>query len=304
MRAASADQAGVGARSGLPQSVVAAEGPFNRSNVQHNSQYVRTVNNAPVTMRDFRGNPLLNTNSQPITVVPKHRSQCPGGSSAAPCLRFQGIERTVTSSGMTLYYSWEWDSASGDRPGFVWLYELASRPATDIAFAAGNGSDPNDPQNPPPAYTITPYDISQNQGYLGVNTGSSYTYAPYGIPGGGMMSALMSWSWIDVGAGGIARTILPANERFYPATNVAPITTPSYAFNGFTSPLGGENGTVTVRYGHVRDGTKKIFGWVTTKHTYGSTCVNHMTYADGGPALSDTLCPAPSPPPPALAPTI
>jgi len=94
----------------------------------------------------------------------------------------------------------------------------------------------------------------------------------------------MTWSWIDVRGGGIARAALAEGELFYPA-DVAPITLDTSA--GAGQPA---NGMVTARYGYAWDGRARIYGWMVTRHTFAGTCFDHMAYVGGGPALAGTLC--------------
>ncbi len=189
-----------------------------------------------------------------------------------------------------MYYAWPSSGASA--PGFVWVFELASRPSVNGADAAGNGTAaPVAPGEP--AYKITPATIDHHMCYVPVsipappNTcGEWYEYAPYGEPVGGARFALTTWSWIDVAGGGIARAAVAEGELFYPA-NVQPISKPSYSGQN-----GSVNGTVTVRYGYVNTGTQKLYGWMVTSHTLNGLCYNHMAYAGGGTPLPSTLCPS------------
>ena len=108
-----------------------------------------------------------------------------------------------------------------------------------------------------------------------------------------MNHALLSWNWIDVAGGGIARAIVPWGERFYPAAVVDPITTKTYHYsqdgNGKPLPLGAENGSVTVRYGYVVDGSQRYFGWLVTKHVFNGVCYDHVSKFSGQD-MADTVC--------------
>lgn len=145
--------------------------PYNYPISTHNLSYVNTLNGGAVPLRDIHGNQMTDVTGAPITVTPRPSLQCPAG-----CLRFQGYEAISSSSGRTLYYSWEWDSSAGDRPGFVWLADLASRPSVQISHVNGNGADPGG--SFPSEYVVTPQAISWNQGYVGASTGGSYQYSP------------------------------------------------------------------------------------------------------------------------------
>ena len=84
---------------------------------------------------------------------------------------------------------------------------------------------------------------------------------------------------------GTARAAGAEGELFYPA-DVQAISLPS--FSGEGQPA---NGTVTVRYGYVFNGSTKIYGWMVTSHTFDGICYDHMAYASGGALLAGTLCP-------------
>jgi hypothetical protein len=134
-------------------------------------------------------------------------------------------------------------------------------------------------------YAIAPQDIAHEQRYQGPGGGLWYTYSVYGRPVGGARFALMTWSWVDVVGGGIARAAVSQGERFHPA-DVSPISLDTSAGEGQPT-----NGEVTARYGYVWDGVQRVYGWMVASHTFGETCFDHMAYAGGGPPLAGTLCP-------------
>lgn len=258
---------------------------YDRAGVSHNEQCVKTTEDRLVVVRDVEGN-QLQTSAGPVTDPPEQTETCADGAG----IRFQGIE-SVSAQGMTMYYTWPFGGGT-QAPGFVWVNELASTPTASSDYAAGNGASAP-PAYGEPVYRITPATISHEMCYLSVsidNVGSGdcgkrYEYAPYGEPVGGAMFALMTWSWIDVAGGGIARAAVTAGALFYPA-DVQPISLPST--NGQAQS---ENGRVTVRYGYVFNGTDKLYGWMVTSHIFDGMCHNHMAYAGGGSPLSATLCP-------------
>jgi hypothetical protein len=246
---------------------------YDKSGVEHNEQCVKTTENKRVAVRGVNGNQLQAV-SGAVTDPPEATETCKSGAG----IRFQGIE-AVKAKGMTMYYTWPFEKGA-QSPGFVWVYELASAPSVNIAYAHGNGASA--PLGSEPYYKITPDKIETEQGYQG--GGSWYTYSPYGLPVGGAKFALMTWSWIDVGGGGIARAAVEEGETFY-AADVRPITTESYSQSGTA------DGTVTARYGMVNSGEKLVWGWMVASHTYNGLCYNHMAYSGGGTALPETLCP-------------
>jgi hypothetical protein len=216
----------------------------------------------------------------PLADPPERGETC-----VAPGIRLQGIEAVATKT-MTMYYSWPLEGG-GQVPGFIAAGELAVAPAVNASGAAGNGT-PAPPSVGEPAYAVAPEDIASEQRYQGPLTEHWYTYSVYGRSVGAARFALLMWSWIDVGGGGIARAAVAEGERFYPA-DVQPITTVSSS--GAGQPT---NGTVTVRYGYVFSGVEKLYGWMVTNHTFDGICYDHLIYAGGGAPLAGTLCPSAS----------
>ena len=268
---------------------------YDRAGVTHNDQCVQTTAGGRAVVRDLEGN-QLQTAGGPLTDPPEAAETC----SRQPGVRLEGIE-ALSSHGMTMYYTWPLEHG-GQSPGFIAAGELASAPALNGADAAGNGA-PAPPAPGEPAYAITPQDIAHEQRYEGPThpgpthrgpthpgpthpgSGSWYTYSVYGRPVGGARFALMTWSWIDVAGGGIARAAVAEGELFHPS-NVEPITLATSA--GAGQPA---NGAVTARYGYVEDDVQRVYGWMVSSHTFGETCFDHMAYVGGGPALPATLCP-------------
>jgi hypothetical protein len=255
----------------------AAEEPsstYDKAGVEHNEQCIKTTENKRAVVRGVNGNQLQAAGGA-VTDPPEAKETCKSGAG----IRFQGIE-AVKAKGMTMYYTWPFEKGE-QSPGFVWLYELASAPSVNIAYAHGNGASA--PLGTEPDYKITPEKIESEQGYQGGETW--YTYSVYGLPVGGAKFALMTWSWINVGDGGIARAAVEEGETFY-AADVRPITEES------DNKAGTADGTVTARYGMVNSGEKLVWGWMVTSHTFNGICYNHMSYAGGGTPLPESLCPA------------
>ena len=250
---------------------------YDRPGVTHNDQCLATADGRPAVLRALDGE-QLQTLFGALTDPLEARETC----SSAPGIRFEGIE-AVAAGGVPMYYTWPLeDGLQG--PGFIAADELAGAPVLVAADGAGNGR-PAPPAPGEPAYAITPQDISKEQGYGGPASGRWYTYSVYGRPVGGAEFALMTWSWIDVAGGGIARATVAQGELFRPAA-VAPITLASIARQGQV-----QNGTVTARYGYVEAGGERLYGWMVTSHTFDGRCYDHMAYAGGGEPLAGTLCP-------------
>jgi hypothetical protein len=252
-------------------------GAFDRPGVTHDEQCVATVGGSRVIVRDAEG-AQLRTLAGPVSEPPEAREMCAG----AAGVRLEGIE-SVRAAGLTLYYSWPLEGGE-QAPGFVAGGELAAAPRLLAADGAGNGS-PAPPAPGEPAYRVRPEDIASEQRYEGPSTGHWYTYSVYGRPLGGAAFALLSWSWIDVAGGGIARAAVAAGAMFHPA-DVRPLTLSSAAGPGLPA-----NGTVTVRYGYVLGGGERLYGWMVTSHTFDGACYDHMAYAGVGAPLAGTLCP-------------
>jgi len=267
---------------------------YDRPGVIHNVQCVRPSHGGRVLVRNLEGG-QLQTLGGPVSEPPEARETCSG----VPSIRVEGIE-AVSSGGMRMYYSWPLEGGE-QAAGFVAAAELASSPVLDGADAAGNGAAAP-PAPGEPVYRVAPVDIAFAQRYAGASARQWYTYSVYGRPVGGAGYALMSWSWVNVAGGGIARAAVSEGELFHPA-NVQAITLASSAGTGFPPGLrtgsapanltasAPANGTVTARYGYVSDGAERVYGWMVTSHTFHGICYDHMAYAGGGPALAGTLCP-------------
>jgi len=248
---------------------------YDKPGVRHNEQCVQSTDGKRVVLRDLEGDPL-ETYGGALSDPMQLGETC----AREAGIRLEGIE-SLSRPGIAMYYTWPLE-AGQQAPGFIAAGELASQPALDAADAAANGA-PAPPAPGEPAYALTPQDIAHEQRYEGGRRW--YTYSVYGRPVGGARFALMTWSWIDVRGGGIARAALAQGELFYPA-DVAPITLHTSAGEGQPA-----NGTVTARYGYAWDGVERIYGWMVSSHTFGETCFDHMAYVGGGPALAGTLCP-------------
>jgi hypothetical protein len=264
---------------------IAAEKPsseFNKAGVTHNDQCL-PLSGSTAIMHSVNGTALTNEDGD-VADGPES-VEC---AESSKDLYVEGIE-SVKAASETMYYVW---SQNGS-PGFVRANELtlkSGQPKLNGGDAAGNGATAEAAPGEP-YYTVTPTYIPAQQCYpeiaggkAGQNCGSEYYhYEPYGQPtGNDPHYTLMTWSWINVGGGGIAKAAVSEGMHFYPS-NVRPLTETSYTEHGEA------NGSVTARYGSVNSGEKLVYGWMVTSHDYGGQCTNHMSYTGGTP-LAETLC--------------
>jgi hypothetical protein len=284
----------VGANHVLPARAAESAAAYDRDGVAHNIECIATRNGGPVPVRNVEGEPLsvlqggarLQLSDPPLHLLAAPR--------ARPCIRIQAIE-AIDSRGMKLFYTWPFEpsevatGAPQQYPGLVWGGELAAEPELDSPDGERYGL-PAPAAPGEPAYAVTPADIDiPEQMYRGPSTGAFYSFSPYGKDVGGAQFALLSWTWVDAAGGGIGRAAVSEGERFYPA-NVKPIVLASVA-----SDHSSDNGSVTARYGYVRHGAQRTYGWMAMSHVVlvngEARCIDQMEYAGGGPALADALCP-------------
>jgi hypothetical protein len=262
-----------------------AASKYNIEGVRHEEKCIKTKSGGAVTMRDAEGHALQNAGGI-VTSRPEQRERC--ASEQEVGVEVNGLE-SVAAGGVTSYYSWPGAPNGYQNEGFIVASELASRPSLLSSGDAGNGKAASDAPGSP-AYRVTPVAIDSAQEYYGKRSEKWYRYSPYGQPTGGAQYTLMTWSWVNVNEGGIARATVAAGATFYPS-NVQPITLDTNAGEG-----GPVDGLVTVRYGRVSTGSGSLYGWMVTRVTYEGDCVDHMEYVGGGAALGNTLCEGPQAP--------
>lgn len=275
-----AGEAPAGLAGEAPAGALPSEAParlYDRPGVSHNSQCLQTVAGASVPVRDLQGH-QLQTAAGPVVDPPEARETC----AARAGVRLEGIE-AVRAGALTLYYSWPFEGGA-QASGFIAAGQLVGAPSLVAADAAGNGA-PAPAAVGEPLYAIAPEDIASVQRYRGPGGGRWYTYSVYGRPLGAAAFALMSWSWVDVLGGGIARAAVSEGELFHPA-RVQAITLASAPAEGAPP-----DGSVTARYGFVQTGSERLYGWMVSSHTFEGLCYDNMAYAGGGPPLAATLCP-------------
>ena len=252
---------------------------YDRPGVTHNWQCVRTKGDAAVPVLDAEGHELVNEHGA-VSSLPARREAC--GAASAPGLQLDGLE-AVSAGGAEAFYSWPGDPIRSQSEGFVAASELAGRPVLEVKDEAENGLPAPDAPGSP-VYRIRPARFANSQDYFGRASGRWYAYDPYGLSTGGARYALITWSWVDVAGGGIARATVGEGAQFVPS-EVEPIETTTYD-GSFERP----NGSVIARYGRIATGAGPLYGWMVTSHTYEGSCVDHMRYAAGGPPLPHTLC--------------
>jgi hypothetical protein len=245
-------------------------------------------------VRDQEGNQLKTAAGEALVSTPETLS-------GSACSSTKGVEAegfeyiSTTGSKEMTYVRPLLNSSNASAPnqfhGFVATSEIGNSPLFE-SNNAGNGLPAEAPAEQP-VYSVTPEDMWANgSAHVICYKGGSnlYQFAPYGRPSAGAEYALMSWSWINVSTGGVARAAISAKSSFYPA-NVQPIESETYGCKGQPNEGLPDGGKVVVRYGYVKyNGSKKIYGWMVTHHSFGSSCYNHMALLSG-PEMPNTLCP-------------
>jgi hypothetical protein len=110
-------------------------------------------------------------------------------------------------------------------------------------------------------------------------------YAIYGSPAidlgppadreRGVRYSMLSWSWINVRGGGVARALVRNGEQFHRCTDVPAITLASVDEAQQKIP----NGWVEAVYGAIVAGDgHRLYGWIVSAHRHGSDdIVRHLT---------------------------
>jgi hypothetical protein len=137
------------------------------------------------------------------------------------------------------------------------------------------------------SYTVAVRSIPEEMGYLNASRGNSTTsYAIYGDQGelgplalrGKTHFTSLSWSWINVQSGGVARASVRDGQRFTICRGVPAITLASVKSWSPPFPV---NGWVRAVYGAVRgeDG-ERLYGWIVSAHQKsGQPVVKHLRAA-------------------------
>jgi hypothetical protein len=174
-----------------------------------------------------------------------------------------------------MYYTWGWGGPRG-QSGHIAVNELNRQPPISLDARAGNGKPARNlkaPNGRAKTYRVLPRPIEPELTYIGPVTKRTYTYWPYGTPGGkyGVTDYTnLSWSWVNVSGGGIVRTMVKRGDLFVPSA-VKPITITSSAGNGWVKAI----------YGYVSTGSQRLYGWLAYAHQLaGKETVYHVTCAN------------------------
>lgn len=264
----------------------------------HDLQFVATQSNATKPIRDIRGNERTGANGTLMHGLA--RTGClgrPAGQSKV-CARVQGFEAVSAPGVGAMYYVWPGENHKFGEQGFIAASDLKAVPALrqpEAPLGEPLGAAPGSP-----SYRVVVRPIHNTQGYTGVKDGLAHTFAPYGQASAyGGDYTLMTYNWTDVAGGGIARAAVAGGETFYPS-DIDPLTVLTYPVtevpgSPYVADGGASNGSVTVRYGRVNNGSQDLWGWMVMKHTTSTgQCVEHMRHIVGA-ALDASSCPGRTP---------
>ena len=121
--------------------------------------------------------------------------------------------------------------------------------------------------------------------YLNTAQTTTISYAIYGDPSEdlgppadrarGIKYTMLTWSWINVRGGGVARALVEDGDDFYRCTDVPPIRLAAVADVETKAPTG----WVEAVYGAIRAGDgRRLYGWIVSSHRHGSDpVVKHLT---------------------------
>jgi hypothetical protein len=86
---------------------------------------------------------------------------------------------------------------------------------------------------------------------------------------------MLTWSWINVHGGGVARALVGDGERFFRCADVPAIRLASVADTRDKTPTG----WVEAVYGAIRaGGAQRLYGWIVSAHRHGrDAVVRHLT---------------------------
>ena len=115
--------------------------------------------------------------------------------------------------------------------------------------------------------------------YLNSRQTAAIPYAIYGDPSEdlgpgkdrarGVKYTMLTWSWINVRGGRVARAIVADGTPFHPCTDVPVITLASVS-DATSKTL---TGWVEARYGALRSGDAWLYGWLVGRHQHGDEAV-------------------------------
>ena len=150
-----------------------------------------------------------------------------------------------------------------------------TRPWIGPGQQAGNGSACAARESTPSRISVQ--SIPTDMRYLNSLQTNAIAYAIYGDPSEdlgtpadrarGVKYSMLTWSWINVRGGGVARALLYDGEAFYPCSDVPVIQLTSVADAQSKTPTG----WVAAVYGAVRAGDGSwLYGWTVSAHRHKS----------------------------------
>jgi hypothetical protein len=134
------------------------------------------------------------------------------------------------------------------------------------------------------AHTVSVHSIPLDMKYLNSAQTSAIPYAIYGSPATDLgpdadrkrdiRYTMLTWSWINVRGGGVARALVRNGEKFYRCADVPAITLASVNDAQQKTPTG----WVEAVYGAIPTGDgHRLYGWIVSAHRHGSDdVVRHL----------------------------
>ena len=157
-----------------------------------------------------------------------------------------------------------------------------TQPWTGNGQQAGNGSACDSLATKPT--TVSVHSIPADMKYLNSAQTTTIPYAIYGSPATDLgpdadrkrdiRYTMLTWSWINVRGGGVARALVKNGEKFYRCADVPAITLASVNEAQQKTPTG----WVEAVYGAIPTGDgHKLYGWIVSAHRHGSDdVVRHL----------------------------
>lgn len=127
---------------------------------------------------------------------------------------------------------------------------------------------------------VAVHSIPDDMRYLNSARTQAIRYAIYGSPATdlgppadrarGVKYTMLTWSWINVRGGGVARALVKDGEAFYRCTDVPPIRLAAVS-DAQTKTI---TGWVEAVYGAIRAGDgRRLYGWIVAAHRHGTDAV-------------------------------
>jgi hypothetical protein len=182
-------------------------------------------------------------------------------------------------------YKYERAAAAAARPDSSprgrWI-PAPTQPWTGKGQEAGNGAACDSLSSKP--YTVHVHSIPADMKYLNSAQTTTIPYAIYGSPATdlgpeadrarGIRYTMLTWSWINVRGGGVARALVKSGEKFYRCADVPAIRLASVNEAQQKTPTG----WVEAVYGAIPTGDgHQLYGWIVSAHRHGSDdVVRHL----------------------------